>query len=134
MLLTNGPGTISAQGAKGAVSSDGPETPGRVQLNKVLLDFLSHCGYAHCGNGYEGVAFLIEQFDGSGLKDPGDPKHGIDLAALAGQYVQRDADYKVGRKNEACLDIQKIPGVNHPVFKGKAVNHDPREVYLCAAS
>ena len=28
LLLTNGPGTISAQGAKGAVSADGPETPG----------------------------------------------------------------------------------------------------------
>jgi len=89
MLLTNGPGTISAQGAKGAVSSDGPESPERVQLNKALLGFLSHCGYAHGGNGYEGVAFLIEQFDGSGLKDPGDPKHGIDLGALAGRYVQR---------------------------------------------
>ena len=28
LLLSNGPGTISAQGAKGAVSADGPETPG----------------------------------------------------------------------------------------------------------
>jgi hypothetical protein len=32
LLLTNGPGAISAQGAKGAVSADGPETPSRVQL------------------------------------------------------------------------------------------------------
>jgi len=35
LLLTNGPGAISAQGAKGAVSADGPETPGRVQLNSI---------------------------------------------------------------------------------------------------
>ncbi len=130
MLLTNGPGTISAQGVKGAVSSDGPESPERVQLNKALLGFLSHCGYAHGGNGYEGVAFLIDQFEGSGLQDPGDPKHGIDLAALASKYAQRYAEYKAGRKNEGSLDIQKIPGVNHPVFKDKPVNLDPREVFL----
>jgi hypothetical protein len=36
LLLTNGPGAISAQGAKGAVSADGPEQPERVQLNKAL--------------------------------------------------------------------------------------------------
>ena len=58
LLLTNGPGAISAQGAKGAVSADGPETPERVQLNKALVGFLTHSGYAHGGNGYEGIAFL----------------------------------------------------------------------------
>jgi hypothetical protein len=36
LLLTNGPGTISGQGAKGAVSADGPENPERVQLNKAM--------------------------------------------------------------------------------------------------
>lgn len=130
MLLTNGPGTISAQGVKGAISSDGPESPERVQLNKALIGFLSHCGYAHGGNGYEGVAFLIEQFDGSGLADPGDPAHGVDLDALAARCAQRYADYKASKKNEGSLDIQKIPGVNHPVFKDKPVNLDPREVFL----
>ncbi|HSW23639.1 MAG TPA: CoA-binding protein, partial [Burkholderiaceae bacterium] len=55
LLLSNGPGTITAQGTKGAVSADGPEQPQRVQLNKAMLGFLSHCGYAHGGNGYEGV-------------------------------------------------------------------------------
>jgi len=73
LLLTNGPGTISAQGAKGAVSSDGPEQPERVQLNKGLIGFLTHCGYAHGGNGFEGVAFLLAQFKDSGLADPGSP-------------------------------------------------------------
>ena len=27
LLISNGPGAISAQGAKGAVSADGPQTP-----------------------------------------------------------------------------------------------------------
>jgi succinyl-CoA synthetase alpha subunit len=130
LLLTNGPGAISAQGAKGAVSADGPESPERVQLNKALVGFLTHSGYAHGGNGYEGIAFLLEQFRDSGLKDPTDPGHGIDLKALAMRYVDEYASYKSQKKTAGSLDIQKIPGVNHPVFKDRPVNHDPREVYV----
>ena len=130
LLLTNGPGAISIQGVKGAVSADGPETPERVQLNKALVGFLSHSGYAHGGNGYEGIAFLLDQFRDAGLNDPGDSGHGLDLTALAARYTEVYAQYKSNRKNAGSLDIQKIPGVNHPVFKDKPVNHDPREVFI----
>jgi succinyl-CoA synthetase alpha subunit len=130
LLLTNGPGAISAQGAKGAVSADGPESPERVQLNKALIGFLTHTGYTHGGNGYEGIAFLNDQFRDSGLVDPADPRHGIDLAALAAKSVARYAQYKAQRKTIGSLDIAKLPGVNHPVFKDKPVNHDPREVFI----
>jgi succinyl-CoA synthetase alpha subunit len=130
LLLTNGPGAISAQGAKGAVSADGPESPERVQLNKALVGFLTHSGYAHGGNGYEGIAFLLDQFRNAGLEDPTDPKHGIDLEALAMSYVDEYARYKSRKRTAGSLDIQKIPGVNHPVFKDRPVNYDPREVYV----
>jgi succinyl-CoA synthetase alpha subunit len=130
LLLSNGPGTISAQGAKGAVSADGPEQPERVQLNKAMVGFLTHSGYTHGGNGYEGIAFLIDQFRDTGLEDPADPEHGIDLKALAARYTEEYARYKSGRKSTGSLDIQKIPGVNHPVFKDRPVNHDPREVWV----
>jgi succinyl-CoA synthetase alpha subunit len=130
LLLTNGPGTISAQGAKGAVSADGPESPERVQLNKALVGFLTHSGFAHGGNGYEGITFLLEQFRDAGLTDPTDPNHGIDLKALALRYVDAYAQYKSKKKTSGSLDIQKIPGVNHPVFKDRPVNYDPREVYV----
>jgi hypothetical protein len=130
LLLSNGPGTITAQGVKGAVSSDGPEQPERVQLNKAMLGFLSHCGYAHGGNGYEGVAFLIEQFEGTDLADPGNPKHGVDLKALAARFVERYAAYKTEKKNTGAGDLQKIPCVNHPVFKDRPVNVDPREAFI----
>jgi succinyl-CoA synthetase alpha subunit len=130
LLLSNGPGTISAQGAKGAVSADGPEQPERVQLNKAMVGYLTHSGYTHGGNGYEGIAFLIEQFRDTGLADPADPDHGLDLKALAGRYVESYAQYKSGKRSAGSLDIQKIPGVNHPVFKDRPVNHDPREVYV----
>jgi hypothetical protein len=130
LLLTNGPGAISAQGAKGAVSTDGPESPDRVQLNKALVGFLTHSGYTHGGNGYEGIAFLIKQFRDSGLADPTAATHGIDLKALALRYVEEYARYKTTKKTAGSLDIQKIPGVNHPVFKDKPVNLDPREVFI----
>ena len=47
LIITNGPGTISAQGSKGAVSADGPEMPDRVQVNKAFIGFLTHTGFAH---------------------------------------------------------------------------------------
>jgi succinyl-CoA synthetase alpha subunit len=130
LLLSNGPGTISAQGAKGAVSADGPEDPERVQLNKCLVGFLSHSGYTHGGNGYEGISFLIDQFNSSGLVEADRADHGIDLQRLAAKYVEDYARYKADKKSVGSLDIQKIPGVNHPVFKDKPVNYDPREVFI----
>lgn len=130
LLLTNGPGAISAQGAKGAVSADGPEQPERVQLNKALVGFLTHTGYAHGGNGYEGIAYLNEQFKASGLQDPSAKDHGIDLKALAARAVEQYALYKSQKKTVGSLDIAKLPGVNHPVFKDKPVNFDPREVFI----
>jgi succinyl-CoA synthetase alpha subunit len=130
LLLTNGPGAISAQGAKGAVSADGPEWPERVQLNKALMGFLSHTGFAHGGNGYEGIAFLNEKFGQSGLIDPAAPDPGIDVKALALRAAEQYARYKANRKGAGSLDIAKLPGVNHPVFKEKPVNHDPREVFI----
>ena len=130
LLLSNGPGTISAQGAKGAVSADGPETPERVQLNKGLVGFLTHSGYSHGGNGYEGIAFLMQQFRETRLADPADPNHGVDLDALAAATAAAYASYKSDKRSAGSADIQKIPGVNHPVFKDRPVNHDPREVWV----
>jgi succinyl-CoA synthetase alpha subunit len=132
LLLTNGPGAISAQGAKGAVSADGPEAPERVQLNKALVGFLASTGYTHGGNGYEGIAFLNEQFRDADVSDPSNPDHGLDLQMLAKQTVERYARYKAERKNAGSVGVAKLPGVNHPIFKDKPVNHDPREVFISA--
>ncbi len=129
LIISNGVGTISAQGAKGAVSADGPETPTRVQINKAMIGFMTHTGFAHGGNGYEGVQFLIDQFSASGLKDAGDPHHGIDLAAMSKQFALAFAAEKKARKGVGD-EVRNIPGINHPVFKGQPINKDPREVYL----
>ncbi|MCW5615295.1 MAG: CoA-binding protein [Rhodocyclaceae bacterium] len=129
LLLTNGPGSISAQGAKGAVSADGPETPSRVQLNKAMIGFLSHTGFAHGGNGFEGVAFLLERFAGHSLADPASPAHGLDLTAMASAYAREYGAERAASK-EVGAGARNIPCVNHPVFKDKPVNIDPREEFV----
>lgn len=129
LIISNGVGTISAQGAKGAVSADGPESPERVQINKAMIGFLTHTGFAHGGNGFEGIQFLIEQFGGTDLKDAGDSRHGLDLKAMGTRFAEIFASEKKARKGVG-EGVRAIPGVNHPVFKGQVVNKDPREVYL----
>jgi len=129
LLLTNGPGTISAQGAKGAVSADGPETPERVQIHKAMVGFLTHSGFAHGGNGYEGVRFLLDVFERAGLEDPGAADPGIDLRAVARDYARRYAEDKAKAKAVGA-SVRAIPGINHPVYRGKPVNLEPREVFI----
>ena len=34
-----------------------------MQINKAMVGFLTHTGYSHGGNGFEGMAFLLEQFE-----------------------------------------------------------------------
>jgi hypothetical protein len=130
LVASNGPGTISAQGAKGAVSADGPEAPERVQINKAYAGFLTHSGYAHGGNGFEAMRFLIGRFRERNLADPGDSAHGLDLAEIAAEYAREYKAYKTKAKEAGNLSYEKIPCVNHPVFKGKDINFDPREVYV----
>jgi succinyl-CoA synthetase alpha subunit len=130
LTASNGPGTISAQGAKGAVSADGPEVPRRVQVNKAYVGFLTHTGFAHGGNGFEAMQFLIERFGGRDLVDPGDPNHGLDLVRIAADYALEYKSYKIRAKAAGNLSYAMIPCINHPVFKGQEVNLDPREVYV----
>ncbi len=129
LIISNGVGTISAQGCKGAVSADGPESPERVQINKGMIGFLTHTGFAHGGNGFEGIQFLIESFSKTNLTDAGAVNHGLDLKAMATDFAKAfGAEKKAGKA--LGLPVRNIPGVNHPVFKGHQVNKDPREVYI----
>ncbi len=130
LIISNGPGTISAQGSKGAVSADGPEDPSRVQINKAFAGFMTHTGFAHGGNGYEAIAFLMDMFKDSGLADPSRKEHGIDLKAISDRYAEKYRDYKAEQKAVGNLNYGKIPCVNHPVFKGQPVNYDPRERFV----
>jgi succinyl-CoA synthetase alpha subunit len=132
LLISNGPGAISAQGAKGAVAADGPQTPSRVQINKAMMGFLTHSGYSHGGNGFEGMAFLLEQFRDADLKDPTDPKHGLDLKAMATKFAEAYKEEKAQSKESGFDGPRALPGVHHPIFKGKSINYDPRERFIAA--
>jgi succinyl-CoA synthetase alpha subunit len=129
LIISNGVGTISAQGCKGAVSADGPETPERVQINKAMIGFLTHTGFAHGGNGFEGIQFLIEEFRDTSLQDAGNKDHGLDLVAMATKFAVAFGAEKKAKKGVG-EGARNIPGINHPVFKNQLVNKDPREVYL----
>jgi hypothetical protein len=95
-----------------------------------MVGFLTHSGYSHGGNGYEGMAFLLDQFPKVDLVDPTNPKHGIDLKAMATAFAERYRDEKIQSKEAGDLEPRALPGVHHPIFKGKPVNFDPRERFI----
>jgi len=130
LLISNGPGSISAQGAKGAVAADGPQTPSRVQINKAMVGFLTHSGYSHGGNGFEGMAFLLEQFKDADLKDPTDRNHGLNLKSMATRFAAAYRERKSQSKEAGLEGPRALPGVHHPIFRGKPVNYDPRERFI----
>ncbi len=123
LTLTNGPGTLSAKGAKESVSA-------RNHVSMAYVGFLANTGLAHGGNGFEAVEYLLRSFRDVELKDPGAADHGIDLAALAGRAVKAYAEFKQQQKKLGVLRVAPIPCINHPVFKGADVNIDPRESFI----
>ncbi len=122
VTLTNGPGTISAKGAKESVSA-------RNNISTAFIGYLANTGLAHGGNGFEGIQFIINSFKGINLKDPGKKSRNIDVKAIANQAAQDYIAHKKKQKS-AGLPYGRIPGINHPVFKGKPINIDPREEYI----
>jgi succinyl-CoA synthetase alpha subunit/citrate synthase len=123
LTLTNGPGTISAKGAKESVSA-------RNHIATAFTGFLVNTGLAHGGNGFEAVEYLLENFESSNLKNPGNEKHGLDLDSLANTAAKQYRDYVKEQKEAGKTDYKRIPCINHPVFKGAAVNIDPREEFV----
>lgn len=123
LTLTNGPGTLSAKGAKESVSA-------RNFISMSFVGFLANTGLAHGGNGFEAVEFLLNAFKSVKLDDPGAVGHGLNLAGLAAQAVKEYAEFKQREKSLGELRAKPIPCINHPVFKGSPVNLDPREDFV----
>ncbi len=117
--LTNGPGTLSAQGAKlSASAGNDPHT--------AMIATLATIGSDHGGNGREAVKFLADIFRPTSLADPYDPNHGLDLYALAADYTRRFKKTKQAAKDSG-IEYKRVPCLGHPVFNKDAVNYDPRE-------
>ncbi len=123
LTITNGPGTLSAKGAKESVSA-------RNHIPTAFAGFLCNTGLAHGGNGFEAVDFLLEQFKDTKISDPGVADKTLPLQQLAKRATKAYAAYKADMKEKGFLDYKRIPCINHPVFKGSAVNIDPREDFI----
>ena len=119
--LTNGPGTISAQGAK--LSASAGNSP-----NTAMICTLASTGYVHGGNGSKAVEFLLDIFDKYDIEDPYRAK--IDVKAIAMEYAAKYKKNKLAAK-EASMEYEKIPCLGHPVFQDEAENFDPREQVIC---
>lgn len=123
LTLTNGPGTISAKGAKESVSA-------RNNISTAFAGYLANTGMAHGGSGYEAVEFLLESFEGITVTDPGNISESLNLKLLARKVSEKYAAYKEESKRKGVLNYKRIPCINHPVFKGKRINVDPREEFI----
>lgn len=123
LTVTNGPGTLSAKGAKESVSA-------RNDISMAFVGFLANTGRAHGGNGYEAINFLVEQFNGTGLVDPGRPDHGLDLKKMATHAAKAYGAYKRQMREVEEADVKPVPCVNHPIFRGNHINVDPREQFV----
>ncbi len=122
--LTNGPGTISSQGAKlAACAGNSPNT--------AMIATLSSIGEVHGGNGKKAAKLLVDVFGATKLFDPYDKDRIPDLDKLVRGYVSKFKRRKTAAK-DAGIEYDKIPCLGHPVFNTERVNYDPRERVLHA--
>lgn len=64
------------------------------------------------------------------MTDPGDPAHGLDLKAMAAGFARAYGEERTQRKEVGAQQATALPCINHPVFKGKPINVDPREAFV----
>jgi citrate synthase len=117
--LTNGPGTISAQGAK--LSSSAGNAP-----NTAMIATLACMGDVHGGNGRRAVEYLLRVFRGVAITDPYDPKHGLNLQKIVIKEAKSFNKKRTAAK-QAGTAYDRIPCLGHPIFRDQPVNFDPRE-------
>lgn len=122
--LTNGPGTISAQGAK--LSGSAGNSP-----HTAMIATLATVGFTHGGNGSKAVRFLLQAFATADLKDPYTGLKPSEVNALAKNEAALFKQRKLHAK-EAGNEYELIPCLGHPVFRNDPVNYDPRERVLAA--
>ncbi len=121
LTVTNGPGTLSALGAKESISA-------RNHIATAYAGFLTNTGLAHGGNGFEAVRYLRNIFSGTEPHKTAKSELEPLLKRLSNQATQEFMLHKKEAKGGGT--VERIPSINHPVFRGKAENHDPREVHL----
>jgi succinyl-CoA synthetase alpha subunit len=123
LTVSNGPGTLSVMGAKESVSAGN-------YLPTAYAGFMTNTGLAHGGNGFKAVAWLLEVFEGHDPYRTPQAERDLLLRQLAEEKAR---DFLAVKKNaRGAKPAEPIPCINHPVFRGQAVNIDPREERLRA--
>jgi len=122
LTLTNGPGTISAKGAKESVSA-------RNNISTAFAGFMANTGLAHGGAGFEAIEFINNSFKGHKISQT-IVADKVKIEKIAQEAALKYLDYKNESKAMGKSNYSKIPCINHPVFKGKAINIDPREDFI----
>ncbi len=122
--ITNGPGTISAQGAK--LSTSAGNHP-----NTAMIATLACLGQVHGGNGRRAVEYLLGIFGDRDLADPYSKEQDLDLDRVVHEEADRFSRERAAAK-EAGVDYRRIPCLGHPVFRDQSVNYDPRERVIAA--
>ena len=121
--LSNGPGTISAQGAK--LSTSAGNSP-----NTAMIATLACIGDTHGGNGRKAVNYLTHVFRNVDIGDPWESGNHVNLREIVNNEAEKFNKIRSAAK-EAGTSYERIPCLGHPVFKDKAVNFDPREQCIC---
>lgn len=123
LTLTNGAGTLSAKGAKESVSA-------RNNFATIYAGYLSNTGLAHGGSGYEAIEYILEAFKNNEPENPAITGKELNTQQIANKAALKFLEYKNEAKLSGKMNYKRIPCINHPVFKGKKVNIDPREDYI----
>jgi succinyl-CoA synthetase alpha subunit/citrate synthase len=121
LTVSNGPGTLSVMGAKESVSAGN-------HLATAYAGFMTNTGLAHGGNGFKAVAWLLDVFEGHDPYRIPESERDIFLRRLAEERAREFLTAK--RSARGSKPAEPIPCINHPVFRGQAVNVDPREERL----
>jgi hypothetical protein len=117
LTLTNGPGTISAKGAKESVSA-------RNHVSMAYVGFPWPIpGSPTAATALKRWPILLENFRNADLKDPGAKDHGIDLAALATSAVKAYAEFKQEQKDLGVLRVKADPVHQPPGLQGRGGQH-----------
>jgi len=93
----------------GAVIPNGPEQPERVAAQQGLIGFLSHTG-TPTAHGYEGIAYLCEQFRANRLRDPAPMITRRSAGAGRDRPCKGTHSTRAAKKTGGSLDIAKLPG------------------------
>ena len=123
LTISNGPGTVSAKGSKESVSGGNP-------IASCYVGWMENTGRDHGGNGFEAIKYVN---DNMGAFDPykaTSEEMNAAMEEIAQKAAEEYGSLKKKAKEEGDMKYFKVPCVNHPVFKGKPINYDPRETHI----